>query len=276
MKTAVILPAAGASRRFAESGPQRSKLELEINGRSVLLRSVLLFVGRPQVAQIIVAAPPDDLAAFRLRWGDQLAFHDVQIVAGGRLERWETVSNALKAVRTDCTHIAVHDAARPLTSEVLLNRVFEAAAGHDAVIPAVEVTATLKRVKDVAAPVAAGDRLDAILGSAAPTPRVRHVVQTLDRRNVVAVQTPQIFAADLLRRAYAAIERGQVATAAITDDASLVEALGDSVVVVEGEETNLKITRPQDAELAEAIVSRTEAAPSASHGRKRLFTDETD
>lgn len=275
MKTAVILPAAGAGRRFAESGPQRSKLELELNGRPVLLRSVMLFARRPQVAQIIVAAPPDDLDAFRLRWGDQLAFHGVQIVAGGRAERWETVANAMKAVSADCTHIAVHDAARPLAGDALITRVFDAAAEHDAVIPAVDVSATLKRVTDVAAPVPA-DRFDAILGSMPPAAKLRQVVETLDRRNVVAVQTPQVFAADLLRRAYAAIERGDVATDAITDDAGLVEALGEPVMVVEGEETNLKITRPADAELAEAIVSKTETAQAASLARKRLFADESD
>jgi 2-C-methyl-D-erythritol 4-phosphate cytidylyltransferase len=275
MKAAVILPAAGAGRRFAESGPQRSKLELELNGRAVLLRSVLLFAHRPQVAQIIVAAPPDELDAFNLRWGDQLAFHGVRIVAGGRAERWETVANAIKAVAADCTHIAVHDAARPLASDALITRVFDAAAEHDAVIPAVDVSATLKRVTDVATS-APAERLDAILGSAPPAVKPRRVVETLDRRNVVAVQTPQVFAADLLRRAYAAIERGDVATDAITDDAGLVEALGEPVMVVEGEETNLKITRPADAELAEAIVSKAEAAQAASLARKRLFADDAD
>ncbi len=278
MRTAVILPAAGSSRRFATAGTMRSKLELELNGRSVLLRSVLLFARRPEVAQVIVAAPPAELDAFKLRWADQLSFHGGQIVAGGTAERWETVRNALAAVRDDCTHIAVHDAARPLASAALLDRVFEAAATRDAVIPAVEVSATLKRVCEVRDAVAETDPLDAILGSAgaAARPHVRQVTQTIDRRSVVAVQTPQVFAAALLRRAYAAIDEGRIATETITDDAGLVEALDEVVYVVEGEAANLKITRPEDAELAAAIVARVEGAEAASLGRRRLFANDDE
>lgn len=282
MKVAVILPAAGSSRRFAASGSPRNKLELELNGRPVLLRSVMLFAHRPEVVQVIVAAPPDGLDEFKMRWGDQLGFHGVEIVAGGRIERWETVHHALAAVRDDCTHVAVHDAARPLASMALLDRIFEAAGEHDAVIPAIDVSATLKRVAEPDAMGAAAGQDDpatAILGDVAARARVsrrRRVLRTIDRRNVVAVQTPQVFKASLLRSAYAAIESGRIETASVTDDASLVEAIGGTVWVVEGEATNLKLTQPDDVALAEAIIAKAEATDAAALGRRHLFGDDDD
>src|SRR4051812_44260791 len=106
MRIAVIIPAAGQSKRFAAgsaSGTKSvSKLDADLDGRPVLLRSVELFAGRPQVSQIIVAADPDNLDAFKFRWADKLALvAGVKIVAGGKTERWETVLNALKAVAPD-------------------------------------------------------------------------------------------------------------------------------------------------------------------------------
>lgn len=293
MKAAVILPAAGIGKRFTQGAGQgglpgeagasgtsgaSSKLELSLAGKPVFLRAVELFLGRPEVTQILLAVHPDRLEEFDLRYGDALRFHGVQVVPGGRIERWETVANALGHVDSACTHIAVHDAARPLTSSALLDRVFAAAAEHDAVVPGVAVTQTLKRVEPM--PESAGverDPLDAILGDAGKAVQpgdLRRVVETVDRAALVAVQTPQIFEAALLRRAYAELGGGGQASA-VTDDASLVEALGETVVVVEGEPTNLKITQAADAELAGAIVAQREAQ-HAELSRKRLFADDED
>jgi len=280
LKVAVILPAAGEGRRFAggEGAPQKNKIELELNGRPVLLRSIELFLKRPQVGQIIVAANPDHLDAFRLRWGDQLAFHGVTILAGGRRERWESVKNALAAVKGDCTHVAVHDVVRPLASPQLLDRLFDAAGRWSAVIPALPVSNTLKQVEQVEREAeTARDPLDAILGApskAAAQPM--RVVRTVDRNGLVEVQTPQIFRADVLRRAYALVDSGQVDRSTVTDDAMLVEALGEPVWLVDGEPGNIKITRPGDAVLAEALLRMTEQASKAALGKKRLFADEEE
>jgi 2-C-methyl-D-erythritol 4-phosphate cytidylyltransferase len=275
MKISVILPAAGLGKRFADA-EGRNKIELDLAGKPVFLRAVELFLNRPAVGQIILAVNPEAGDDFRFRWGDKLAFHGVTIVAGGKLERWETVLRSLDAVSTDCTHVAIHDAARPLTSAALIDRVFEAAAKYPAVIPGLPVAATLKRVAKVAIKDET-DPLDAILGEAGSKKiEVKRVVATVDRAELVEVQTPQVFEIGLLRRAYAPLSNGARDGKGITDDAGLVEALGETVHVVEGESTNLKITRPDDFKLAAAYIAATEQKAASSAAKKRLFRDEDE
>ncbi len=285
MRVAVIIPAAGVGRRFRDAAAgggggasAASKLELDLAGRPVVLRAIDLFTTRSDVAQVIVAVDPEGIEDFTLRHGEALSFQGVRIVAGGKRERWETVMKALAAVEPDVTHVAVHDGARPLTSPKLIERVFAAAADHPAVIPGLPVSSTLKRVAAVAPP--ADDPIDAILGDAGRDPLVKsRVAETVDRRDLVEVQTPQVFEVELLRRAYRRIEEGTVDPAGITDDASLVESLGgpeNAVVVVEGESTNLKITRPADAELAAALLTRIEQVNAQEAARRQLFGDDDD
>ena len=272
MKIAVILPAAGSGRRFG----QRPKIEQDLAGRPVFLRAVELFVNHPGVEQVLIAVNPKTCDQFKFKWGDKLAFHGVKLVEGGTKDRWETVLKTLNQIPPAATHVAVHDAARPLASSKLIQAVFEAAARYHAVIPGLPINGTLKRVE--ADPHAAGqaDRLDDILGKAAKTAAAQRVVETINRRDLVEVQTPQIFQCDLLKRAYAQIAEGKVNTNMITDDASLVEALGEPVHVVEGEMTNLKIPRPDDLTLAEAVYLATHRNEAQLLARKRLFGDEDD
>lgn len=276
MKIGVILPAAGMGKRFAASasGEAKSKIELPLAGRPVFQRAIELFCNRPDVVQIIMAVHPDQVEAFRFKWGDKLELLGVTLIAGGTVERWQTVQRAIDSLADDCTHVAVHDAARPLTSAKLIDRVFAAAAAHDAVIPGASVNGTLKRVADVeAASESPADPLDAILGNAGQSkPAARKVVATVDRSNLVEVQTPQIFKRSLLVRAYAQIST-DAAAAGITDDAGLVERLGETVYVVEGEATNLKVTRPDDMALAEAIARDRDAQAKSTLSAKRLFAN---
>jgi 2-C-methyl-D-erythritol 4-phosphate cytidylyltransferase len=282
MRIAVILPAAGLGKRFngSDAPSERSKIELDLAGRPIFLRAIELFLNRAAVSQIILAVQPDSLDEFKFRWGDKLAFHNVTLVPGGKAERWETVLKALDAARPDCTHVAVHDAARPLASRALIDRVFEAAGRFTAVIPGLPVSATLKRVAVDESASQATDPLDAILGGAGKPGgggEVRRVVATVDRAGLVEVQTPQVFEVQLFRRAYAQITDGRLASGtAITDDAGLIEALGEPVRVVEGEATNLKITRPDDLKLAEAYASAAQQEDAAALSRKRLFKDEDE
>lgn len=280
----MILPAAGSGTRFARGGKngagladRPSKIEMELAGKPVFLHAVEAFIRRGDVGQVIVAVAPDKLDDFRFRWGDKLAFLDVEVVAGGETDRWQTVMQALKAVSSDATHIAVHDAARPLASETLIDRVFDAAKRFPAVIPACDVGATLKRVEVDNTVQADADPLDAILGVAGKDePVIRRIVTTIDRRNLVAVQTPQVFDAVLFRRAYLQITEGKINPGGITDDAQLIEAMGEVVRVIEGETTNLKITYPGDAELAEALLSKRGASHAADLAKKRLFGDDDE
>jgi 2-C-methyl-D-erythritol 4-phosphate cytidylyltransferase len=279
MNVSVILPAAGAGTRFAKDAHGRSpnKVELDLDGKPVFLRAAELFTRRHDVGRVILAVAPGGLDDFMFRWGDKLGFMGVVVVAGGEAERWQTVDNALDAVDADATHVAVHDAARPLASEALIDRVFLAASKLDAVVPGCDVGSTLKRVGEAEDQPGDADPLDAILGSAGKEmPPVRRVMQTVDRAALVAVQTPQIFEVGLLRRAYRRIADGEVDPTTITDDAQLIEAMGEPVYVVEGEPANLKITYPGDAELAEALILKRAASQAGELAEKRLFGDDDD
>lgn len=248
MRVAVIFPAAGKSERFGD----RDKLNEDLGGRPLLMRTIDLFAKRNDVVCCVVAAPPDGFEQFQFRYGDGLALLGVKLVRGGKKYRWETVNAALEAVPDDVTHIAVHDAARPCTPPELIDVIFAAAASMPAVIPAVNVASTLKRVGEATEVKASDDPADAILGDfGKPQAKARQVTETVPRDNLVEVQTPQIYEAQVLRRAYAQNDLTS------TDDASLVERLRDPAVpvyVVEGDPRNIKITVPADVALARAIL----------------------
>jgi 2-C-methyl-D-erythritol 4-phosphate cytidylyltransferase len=262
MNVCVIIAAAGRSERF---GPSQ-KLDQDLGGRALLLRTVELFTKRQEVRQIIVAAPPDGIDDFRAKYGPALGFHGASVVAGGVESRAETVRNALAEVSADATHVAVHDAARPAVDARLLDRLFEAARNLDAVVPAVPISSTVKRVAGDAVDLAGNEDdalADAILGDAGrPVIETRAVVETVDREGLVEVQTPQVFAVDLLRRAY-----GQADLAGATDDATLVERLGETVHAIEGDARNVKVTTPDDLALVRAILGVRAPAERPAHKR---------
>ena len=267
MKIAVIIPAAGASRRYGEAavaagGAARSKLDEDLGGRPVLQRTVELFTQINEVSVMIVAGPHDAeaFAEFKQKYVDKLGLLGVRLCPGGAVHRYETVAAALKLVPEDCTHVAVHDAARPCASAELIARVFDAATKFPAVVPGIDVPDTLKRVGSENVAPAEVDPLAAILGTdATPKAGARAVEATVDRSRMVAVQTPQVFEKGLLQRAYAQKDL------ASTDDAQLVERLGERVVVVEGDARNIKVTRPMDLVLARAILGVRPPAERASH-----------
>jgi len=284
LKIAVILPAAGIGARFDASmrvsgqGGGQSKIDADLAGQPVFMRSIELFVNRADVGQVILAVNPDHIDDFKFRWGDKLSFHGVTVVPGGKAQRWETVLNALEQVDESCTHVAVHDAVRPLASGKLIDRIFEAAQRYAAVIPAVSVNATLKVVSecDVTAS-ESSDPADAILGSAGKAKvDIKRVERTVDRTNLVEAQTPQVFERGLLLRAYEQITQGKLDVAGVTDDAGLIEAMGQPVYVVQGEAANLKITRGDDLELAAAIIEKREQSKAVSLGAKRLFAHDDE
>lgn len=249
MKLGVIIPAAGSSARYRDAGGMRSKLDEDLGGRPVLQRTVELFTRLEETEAIVVAGPVDEHEQFIERHGDKLGLLGVIVCAGGRDHRWQSVSSALEHLPDDLTHVAIHDAARPCTPVELIARVLAAAEKHDAVIPAIDVPDTIKRVSPAAERDREIDPLDAILGGADESATaLRTVEQTVARANLVLVQTPQVFSRDLLQRAYAQDDLSS------TDDAALVESLRETVQVVEGDVRNIKITRPGDLELARKIL----------------------
>jgi 2-C-methyl-D-erythritol 4-phosphate cytidylyltransferase len=275
MQICVIMPAAGASARYLSSGAVRHKLDEDMGGKPLLQRTVETFTkfddDEATIRCIIVAGPHDaaDFAAFTERHGDRLSLLGATLVRGGQTYRWQTVAAALAHVPADCTHIAVHDAARPAVSLGLLSRVFRAARTHAAVVPAVMSSDTVKRTRETGEVLGGVDPVASILGeSAASRAPLRMVTETLDRRGLVLVQTPQVFQAALLKRAYAPLLAGDPAAFAhMTDDASVVESLGERVTVVEGESTNIKVTLPADLTIARAVMGFREPDGKAAMRR---------
>lgn len=211
---------------------------------------------------MIVAGPAVGWDDFIERHGDKLGLLGVKVCKGGEKFRYESVRNALAMVPGDCTHVAVHDAARPCTPVEMIDRVLLAAEKHAAVVPAVDVPDTVKRLSAVPKEDKDVDPLDAILGGAgAPGRKVRMVEGTVSREGLGLVQTPQVFERGLLVRAY-----GQKDLTS-TDDASLVEKLGEPVAVVEGDPRNIKITRTVDLTMARLILQFRPPAEREAHKR---------
>ena len=204
-----IVVAAGSGSRFG-----RAKQYEELDGRRVVDWSVE--AARTVSEGVVVVVPPAP--------GNRSVLGVDAEVAGGAT-RSASVRAGLAAVPQEADVILVHDAARPLASGSLFEAVVDAVrSGADAAVPGVPVANTIKRV--------AGGR----------------VVATVDRADLVEVQTPQAFSASSLRAAHAAEPEA-------TDDAGLVEAAGGSVVVVAGEPTNLKLTHPHDLAVASALLA---------------------
>lgn len=267
MRISVIIPAAGSSTRFNQSGAggldvlggPRSKLDEDLGGKTVLQRTIELFNTRDDVFQIIVAGPCDDDAfeSFKAQHADRLSLLGATLVRGGKTHRYETVKAALDVVDQTCTHVAIHDAARPATKHELIDRVFDAAKVYNAVVPGVHASDTLKRVSaDPIKDAGAVDQVAAILGVETRS-EMHEVIETIDRTDLMKIQTPQIFERGLLIKAY------NQADLSSTDDASLVERMGQRVVVVQGDPTNLKLTRAEDLPLIRAImqVSGSQSRP---------------
>lgn len=266
MKFCVIIAAAGASTRYEAAGGLRSKLDEDLGGKPLIQRTVETFTKfEPRegtIVSMIVAGPgkAEDFAEFKQRHADRLGIFGAKLVPGGVTHRWETVKAALAVVPEECTHVAVHDAARPCVSFEMLDRVFHAALTYPAVIPAVEVPDTVKRVEETGEAMGGADPVAAILGAAPKVP-LRVVKETLRRAGLMLVQTPQVFEKGLLTRAYAQADLSS------TDDAGLVERLGERVVVVAGEARNIKVTLPADLGLARLILGLREPEGRPVHKR---------
>ena len=209
-----IVVAGGSGGRFGDAIPKQF---LELAGLR-LMDWALASAGA--ACDRVVAVLPADHVDVELP-------RKVTAVAGGPT-RSASVRAGLAAVPPDAAVIVVHDAARPLADPALFGRVIAAVrAGADGAVPGVPVADTIKRFD----------------------PTSSEVLETLDRPALRAVQTPQAFAADVLRRAHA--QGGDA-----TDDAALVEAAGGRVVVVDGDPANLKVTGPDDLLRAEALLTR--------------------
>jgi 2-C-methyl-D-erythritol 4-phosphate cytidylyltransferase len=236
-KVAAIICAAGPASRF---GGKRKKQFVDVAGRAVFLRSVELFSNREDVKQILLGITQEDEELVSVKWGANLKFFNVKLFLGG-YERFDTIRKGLALVKDDINLIAVHDASRCCVTAELIDKVITAASKSGASVPACPVAATIKQVKDST------------------------IIKTIDRVGLYEAQTPQVFEALLLKKAYENLKN--LDESKISDDSQLVEALGHKVTIVESDSSNIKITRQSDIAIAEAILkSRPAPKPQGPIG----------
>ncbi|PRZ08164.1 2-C-methyl-D-erythritol 4-phosphate cytidylyltransferase [Isoptericola sp. CG 20/1183] len=221
------------------------KALVDVGGLPMIAHAARALADSGVVDLLVITAPPGRSAEMRAAVGPLDL--ELQVVDGG-VTRQASVAAGLARAEPGTDVVLVHDAARPLTPPALVRRVVAAVrSGHPAVVPGLPVTDTIKRVApDDGAPV---ER------SAAGAPVVERVVETPDRSTLRAVQTPQGFERELLVRAHAeGASRAAAEHLAATDDAGLVEALGEPVHVVAGDAAALKITTERDLAVATLLL----------------------
>lgn len=219
MKRYAIIVAGGQGVRM---GADRPKQFLELAGKPILRHTIECFQTFDPSVEVIVVLP----SAQKEYWRDYCrtsGFIERYTLVSGGITRFHSVQNALKYVGEEGL-VAVHDGVRPLVRADLLERIFEAGAAHEAVIPAVPVVESVRRVEESAS-------------------------VPVSRDGLFLVQTPQLFAARVLKKAYE-----QPFSPAYTDDASVVEAAGGRVHIVPGDRINIKITTPDDLGFAEQLL----------------------
>ncbi len=223
-----VVPAAGVGVRAGQSLPKQF---CEIHGKTVLELTVGKLLDIPEVKGVVVSLAPDFLESARSLERLGTGGRNVITVPGG-VNRQQSVENALSFVPQDVKWIAVHDGVRPCFTKELFYRVWEAATRFGAAICGIKPSDTIKSLQSASGPL---------------------VGATLKRDTLISAQTPQIFSASVLRAAY---EKATLEGRFSTDDSQLVENLGHEVYVVLGENSNVKITHPQDFDIARAILAR--------------------
>lgn len=207
----------------------------QLDGQPVIAHTIAAFETAECVAEIILVGQAERLGDLRELSAEQRFAKVKNIVAGG-VHRQDSVAAGLAALASSCEYVAVQDAARPLVSAAQIARVLEAARLHGAAALAAPVADTLKRTD--------GDHF---------------VSGSVERENVYAMQTPQIFRREILEQAVALVAARQLS---ITDDVSAVQHLGRKVFLVLNDEPNLKITFPADLALAEALLTHRRCSTS--------------
>ena len=220
MKKHIIIVAGGKGLRMGGDIPKQF---VPIGGKPVLMRTLEAFYTYDPAMQLILVLPVSQQAYWK-ELCETYSFTLPHIVADGGETRFHSVKNGLAKVEGD-GWVGVHDGVRPFVSTEVIARCYEQVREKQAVIPVVDVVETLRRLTGA--------------GS-----------ETVPRSAYKLVQTPQVFDVNLLRRAYQ-----QPYTDAFTDDASVVEALGEQVYLVEGNRENIKLTTPSDLKMAEFLCS---------------------
>ncbi|RZL61425.1 MAG: 2-C-methyl-D-erythritol 4-phosphate cytidylyltransferase [Pedobacter sp.] len=221
MKYYAVIVAGGSGNRMQTETPKQFLL---LNNLPVLMHTIKAFAQSDSQPKILVVLHTDQHNYWR-RLCNEFNFNiPHEIIAGGS-ERFNSVQNAIKTIKEDC-FVAIHDAVRPLISKQLIDYSYKQATELGNVVVAVQSSDSVRLLKN-------GE------------------TSAIKRNEVYLVQTPQVFDLSVLRSAYE-----QDFELAFTDDASVVEALGEKINIIEGERNNIKITYPIDLELAEMLINK--------------------
>ena len=225
MYITAIIPAAGMGSRM---GIRENKLYLKLEGKPVLYHTLYNFVSNSFIDKIILVLQENEMDRCQR---EILSLFDkgskkVEMVKGGQ-SRKESVFNGIKNSPMKTDYIIIHDGARPLITQKIINNVIGALEQEEAVTTGVNVKDTIK-VKD----------------------QNNYVVKTINRDNLTSIQTPQAFSYDLIKKAH----QSNIYDKNITDDAYLIELMNKSVKIIEGSYENIKITTPIDITIAEKIL----------------------
>jgi 2-C-methyl-D-erythritol 4-phosphate cytidylyltransferase len=220
----LLIPAAGMGRRM---GSDRNKLLLNLLARPLLAWTLLAAESASRITWIGIIGQPDDFGDFKEIVASLNLTKPVQFIQGGET-RQQSVYNGLQALPAAAQQVLIHDGARCLATPDLFDRCVEALQTCQGFIAAIPVKDTIKIVDEQ-----------------------KYITDTPDRSNLWAAQTPQGFQVDLLKDCH---EKGKQLGWEVTDDAALFEKCNLRVKIVEGEETNLKVTTPVDLAIAEFIL----------------------
>lgn len=220
MQNNVIIVAGGKGLRMGNELPKQF---IAIAGKPVLMHTIEAFYNFDRRMNIVVVLP-DDFVSYWERTCREYDFKIYHTIVTGGETRFHSVKNGLEQVQQGL--VAVHDAARPLVSVNLIEKAFQEAALHKAVIPVIDVADSLRKVVN---------ETDS---------------EIIDRSNIKQVQTPQVFKCHLIKEAYKLDYNSS-----FTDDASVIESNGGKIHLIDGERSNIKITTPFDLEIARFIIS---------------------
>ena len=231
---AVVVPAGGSGTRMGHETPKQF---LQLGGVPLFIHALRVFEASRMIAEIVVVVPHDAVTSCRDDLLPPFAFSKISTVTAGGARRQDSVWNGLQAVDERTKIVVVHDAVRPFVTDAMVEDVVGGARTHGAAIVAIPLHDTVKR--------------------AAPDGMIE---TTLDRQRLWSAQTPQAFDVELLWEAHRSNRQSGVEA---TDDAFLVEQIGHHVSIVNGSPDNIKITRPGDLVIGEAILAARGNRPSS-------------
>jgi len=216
----VIIAAGGVGARMNSTVPKQF---IVIHLRPIIFHTIQKFVSAIPAVNVIVVLPFDQFEHWHKLCKDYNFNYPCQLAKGGKT-RFDSVKSGLELIKEDGGVVGVHDAVRPLVSETLIKQAYKTAKERGSAIPVVELKDSIREVSDVDS---------------------KHI----DRIKFRLVQTPQCFSTALIKRAY-----NQPYHPNVTDDATLVERLGEYINLIDGEEFNIKITTPFDLKVAETLL----------------------